>query len=97
MAHVALIEEGLFDLGRVVITAGADAHVKFSQALGLLSRHVSGDWGEVDDDEDKAANIGAVTFGDRILSVYTAVDGTKVWIITEADRSTTTILLPDEY
>ena len=61
-----------------------------------LCRHLSGDWGDLCED-DKALNDEAVRVGDeRILSAYEK-DGKKIWIITESDRSTTTILFPDEY
>lgn len=62
----------------------------------LLSRHVTGDWGEVPD-EDKKENELSVEKGFRILSSYELATGEKVWLITEADRSATTILRPDEY
>nr|MBA2637786.1 hypothetical protein [Solirubrobacterales bacterium] len=55
-----------------------------------------GDWGEVDE-EDKAANERSLKEGTRLLSAYHLKDGTKVWLITEADRSATTLLLPQEY
>jgi hypothetical protein len=101
-----MVKEGLtmttkFNLGKIVTTPGAlraaikDGMEKFS--LGsLLTRHKRGDWGDLEA-EDKAANDAAVKDGDRILSAYVMVDGTKFWIITEADRSVTTILLPEEY
>lgn len=61
-----------------------------------VDRHLSGDWGDLCED-DKALNDEAVCHGDeRILSAYEK-DGRKIWIITESDRSTTTILFPDEY
>jgi hypothetical protein len=59
-------------------------------------RHARGDWGDVDA-HDKRANDAAVKQGTRIVSAYVLDDGTRVWIITEADRSSTTILLPEEY
>jgi hypothetical protein len=61
----------------------------------LINRHVSGDWGGVGA-EDSAMNDAAVKNGDRLLSSYT-ISGEKVWVITEADRSSTTMLLPSEY
>ena len=64
-------------------------------ALPLLAPHQSGDWGQVDA-EDWKANEEAIEYGWRLLSVY-EVGNAKVWIITEADRSATTILLPEEY
>ena len=59
-------------------------------------RHMAGDWGDVDE-EDKAANDQALTDGSRLLSAYRTAAAKKLWIITEADRSATTILLPEEY
>jgi hypothetical protein len=63
--------------------------------LALLSRHVRGDWGDLDE-QDKKENEFSVEKGFRILSTY-GTGMTKLWIITEADRSVTTLLLPDEY
>jgi hypothetical protein len=57
---------------------------------------VSGDWGELDSD-DRAENERSVACGLRLLSAYTLSDGTRIWVITEADRSSTCILLPEEY
>ena len=65
-------------------------------AAEFLQRHAAGDWGTVDA-EDWAANHRAVEQHERILSAYTLKNGVRLWIITEADRRATTILLPDEY
>ena len=62
----------------------------------FIDRHVTGDWGELDG-EDRRANDDALLHGDRLLSAYRTLKGEKIWIITEADRSSTCILLPDEY
>lgn len=88
----------LFDLGQVVATPGAvDALNAANQPpIEFLSRHVTGDWGELDAD-DKWENDLSVHNGNRILSAYTLSTSIKIWIITEADRSATTLLLPDEY
>lgn len=83
-----------FDLGQVVATPGALAAIGYFPN-DLLTRHESGDWGEVSI-EDQIENNKAIANGLRILSVYT-VAGTKIWVITEADRSSTTVLLPEEY
>jgi hypothetical protein len=85
-------------LGQIVPTPGAiDALAKASQSgAGLIDRHRRGDWGEVDSG-DWALNDQALKDGDRVLSAYRLRDGTKIWIITESDRSVTTLLLPDEY
>ncbi len=64
--------------------------------LRLLARHAVGDWGDITE-EDRRENERAVAAGCRLLSAYTLRDGTRIWIITEADRSSTTILLPGEY
>ena len=87
-----------FLLGRIVATPGAlEALNRNGQtALPFLSRHVNGDWGEIDD-EDKAENELSVKEGFRILSAYKLKDQTKIWLITEADRSSTCCLLPSEY
>ena len=65
-------------------------------AAEFLHRHVVGDWGDLDGD-DRAENELSVQEGFRILSAYHLRNGTKIWVITEADRSSTTILLPEEY
>jgi len=88
----------LFELGRVVATPGAlevldesgeDPHV-------YLGRHVTGDWGELPH-EDRAANTLALVTGERLMSPYRTSLGAKLWVVTEADRSSTCLLLPDEY
>ena len=87
-----------FPSGQIVATPGAlDALDSAEQtAHEFLSRHFAGDWGEVDA-EDAEENELSVKEGFRILSAYKTNKGVKLWIITEADRSATTILLPDEY
>lgn len=88
----------LFPLGQVVATPRA-LHVlaqKRVDARLLLRRHGSGDWGELTE-HDRCENAMSVAKGFRILSNYPVGGGARVWIITEADRSVTTILLPDEY
>ena len=87
-----------FLLGQVVSTPGAlDALISAGQdCWEFLSRHISGDWGELDE-EDWKENERSVKDGCRLLSAYTLSTGTRIWIITEADRSSTCILLPEEY
>jgi hypothetical protein len=87
-----------FKLGQVVATPGAiDALEKANQpATEFINKHVVLDAGELDE-EDQQTNEDAVENGDRILSSYLLKGGTKIWIITEADRSATTLLLPSEY
>jgi hypothetical protein len=88
----------LFPLGQLVATPGALKTLEEAgqDPLELISRHVVGDWGSVPE-EDKQENELSVEMGFRILSAYELATGEKVWIITEADRSATTILRPDEY
>jgi hypothetical protein len=88
----------LFSLGQVVGTPGAlDAMIEAEQnPAELLVRHVTGDWGDLDD-ADKEENELSVKEGFRILSAYELETGVKVWVITEWNRCVTTILLPDEY
>jgi hypothetical protein len=84
----------LFPLGQVVATPGAlELEVNF---YPFLRRHQCGDWGDLEA-EDKAENSFSVENGLRILSAYHTPDSAKFWIITEADRSATTVLLPSEY
>lgn len=85
-----------FDLGRVVTTPGAYNEIPLGEVLVALHRHHSGDWGEVCD-EDRQENELSLREGFRLLSVYCSANGARFWIITEADRSVTTILLPSEY
>ena len=87
-----------FPMGKIVATPGALAAFQQSgdPANELLTRHAGGDWGEVCDD-DKRLNDAALHNGERLLSAYRLRSGTKVWIITESDRSATTFLLPEEY
>ena len=92
------ISQPLFSLGQIVATPGALRALAESKetAAPLLHKHVQGDWGDVCG-EDKAANNHALSDGDRLLSSYRLQSNVKIWIITEADRSVTTILLPEEY
>ena len=90
----------LFDTGRLVATPGVlEVTKRNGQGIEpLLKRHLSGDWGDMHD-EDKEANDAAVNgeIKQRVMSSYDLPDGNKVWIITEWDRSVTTLLLPSEY
>lgn len=87
-----------FNPGRIVATPGALA---LCEEYGIdlsahLLRHIAGDWGDLCG-SDKRANERALRDGSRILSAYDLPEGGKLWIITEWDRSATTVLLPDEY
>jgi hypothetical protein len=98
MAEHAHAAAPLFVLGRIVATPGALAALEKSgeTPATFLRRHVSGDWGELDA-RDWNENDESVKQGFRILSAYRLADGTKIWVITEADRSSTCLLLPEEY
>ena len=87
-----------FSLGQVVATPGALDLLDrtATNAAELLQRHQSGDWGSVPP-EDAALNDYSVTHEGRLLSSYRLNDSERLWIITEWDRSVTTLLLPDEY
>jgi hypothetical protein len=91
------MKRALFRLGQIVATHGAVELMKMSNidGLTLLQRHVTGDWGDLDQ-ADKQENELSVRKGFRILSAYGTGDR-KLWVITEEDRSVTTILRPDEY
>ena len=83
-------------LGRTVITANAMATLDQDSVQEALRRHATGDWGDLSP-EDRQENDLSAREGFRILSAYTDTHGTKFWIITEADRSATTVLLPEDY
>jgi hypothetical protein len=87
-----------FSPGSIVATSGALAALEASgdDPMAYLVRHIAGDWGDVDE-HDRCENELSLIYGFRLLSAYTLTSGTKIWIITEADRSATTVLLPEEY
>ncbi len=85
-----------FPLGRIVSTPGALEILTSEEILKALGRHARGDWGLVGQ-EDSAENKLSLAHGFRLMSVYESAGGTRFWIITEADRSITTVLLPCEY
>jgi hypothetical protein len=92
------LRASLFPLGRIVATPAAlEALARANQQPDeFLHRHANGDWGDLDS-HDIAENQLSLTPGFRLLSSYTTAAGDKLWIITEADRSATTLLLPEEY
>ena len=85
-----------FELGQVLVTPLAYEELELKDVISSLVRHAGGDFGDVSE-EDWELNEEAVDTGDRILSAYIDRKGVKFWIITEWDRSATTILLPSEY
>lgn len=85
-----------FRLGHLVATPNSLLHLTQEDILRAIRRHQSGDWGDLCA-EDQVENERALRDGTRLLSVYHSANGVKFWIITEADRSATTILLPEDY
>jgi hypothetical protein len=87
-----------FRLGKLVSTPGALAALTEAcqSPMEFIARHLKGDWGDCDD-HDRQANDDALRNGERLFSVYRTAKGTKLWVITEADRASTCILLPEEY
>ena len=102
MAHEALfirvVSQPRFPIGQLVITAGVAELIRRGRLnpSAYLARHLSGDWGDLCD-EDRHLNDAALKSGDRLLSSYQVASDLKLWIITEWDRSVTTLLLPEEY
>ena len=88
----------IFGMGQIVATPGVlrELAAHGVNEWDFLRRHAIGDWGELSE-EDREANASALETGARLLSNYPLPDGTRIWIITEADRSATTLLLPEEY
>ena len=95
--------EQLFPLGRIMMTTNLQGKLQEAnpegweeELQGLITRHASGDWGDIAE-EDQRENELSVRQGFRIFSAYTTGSGIRVWVITEADRSVTTALLPQDY
>ena len=85
-----------FQLGQIVATPNALNQLTQDDILTGISRHQASDWGDMVSD-DRNENDQALAKGCRLLSVYHAKNGVKFWIITEADRNSTTVLLPEDY
>lgn len=83
-------------LGELLITPAAKRKIHIPDAMQALIRHKNGDYGEISE-EDKEANREALATGERLLSAYIDRNGVRFWIITEADRYCTTVLLPEDY
>lgn len=86
----------LFPLGQLVATPNALTHLSQEDILTAIHRHQAGDWGDLSE-EDRQENAFSLQKGFRLLSVYHSAQGVKFYIITEADRSVTTVLLPEDY
>ena len=87
-----------FRIGKLVATPGVIEALADSRQspMEFVARHLRGDWGDCCQ-EDRQANEDALLNGERLLSVYQTAKGVKIWLITEADRSSTCLLLPEEY
>jgi hypothetical protein len=91
-----ILANAKFSLGCLVATSNAASQLSPEDVAVGICRHASGDWGDICD-EDQASNEGALVEGLRLMSVYTSSKGKTFWIITEWDRSITTVLLPEDY
>lgn len=92
----AVPDERGFPPGEIYLTAGARRELCQDDIVLALNRHLRGDWGELAE-ADREENELSLKEGFRLFSVYHAKDGKKFWIITEADRSATTVLMPEDY
>ena len=96
-SFIIVVGESRFPLGQLVITPGALERLSAGEIQQSLNRHVRGDWGELPE-EDVGVNQRALELGFGLLSAYRSEDRkTRFYVITEADRSVTTVLLPEEY
>ena len=93
--NVIAVARPKFAMGRIVITANAQARLEPADVQQALGRHASGDWGDLCS-EDTRSNADALKHGGRLMSVYGRGD-TLFWVITECDRSVTTVLMPLDY
>jgi hypothetical protein len=88
-----------FSPGRIVATPGALSALERAEQdpSEFLWRHVHGDWGDMSEDDKRENDLAVKAGWLRIFSAYQTTEGERLWVITEADRSATTLLLPDEY
>ncbi|BBI30759.1 hypothetical protein KCTCHS21_01580 [Cohnella abietis] len=85
-----------FELGRIVVTPSIIENVTETEQMVLLNQHANCNWGEISE-HDSLENENGLKHGSRLMSVYTTENGVKLYVITEADRSYTTMLLPEDY
>jgi hypothetical protein len=93
---MSVIPLAKFRLGKIVSTPGALDHLTQDDILLAFQRHQAGDWGDVSEN-DRQENELSLKQGCRLWSVYHAVNGIKFWLITEANRAATTVLMPEDY
>ena len=96
LAELLILIIPKFPIGHLVATPNALSQLTQADISSALNRHCNGDWGDLDD-EDKLANNRALIEGTRLLSAHHGEENVKFWIITESDRSVTTILMPEDY
>jgi hypothetical protein len=96
VSNVTVEPKPKFWLGQFYMTTNARSQIDIADALVALRRHHNGDWGDVCP-EDREANETALANGGRLFSVFHTGNGVRFWIITEANRNTTTVLMPDDY
>jgi hypothetical protein len=96
---ISVVSQSAFPTGQLVMTAGVDELVRHGQLnpSSYLRRHISGDWGDLDDCDWRQNDAALLSGEDRLFSSYQVAPDLKLWIITEWDRSVTTLLLPSEY
>lgn len=99
VVFVSFAPRPLFPTGHLVATAGVDALVRQGRLnpSEYLRRHISGDWGDLSDNDRRQNDVALQSGEDRLFSSYQVAPDLKLWIITEWDRSVTTLLLPSEY
>ena len=95
-SNIIQIDDFKFSLGQLVATTNAAAQIPSDEMAKAIKRHVSGDWGDLCD-EDVATNEYGLRNRGRLMSVYQAETKIPFWIVTEGDRSVTTVLLPEDY
>ena len=88
--------ENRFPFGTLVITTNADRQLDRRDVVSALGRHGQGDWGDLPPEDSKENEL-SLEFNGRLFSAYRDRKGVKFWVITEADRSATTVLLPEDY
>ncbi len=99
VVFASVVPRSLFPAGHLVATAGVDALIRQGRLnpTEYLRRHLSGDWGDLSDNDRRQNDVALQSGEDRLFSYYQVAPDLKLWIITEWDRSVTTLLLPSEY
>lgn len=93
---IYIISQKRFRIGQLLMTPGVMDQISHDEILSAVQRHANCDWGDLCEEDKKQNNL-ALKNGGRLFSAYRTAQGIKFWVITEADRSATTVLLPEEY